>query len=67
MSISRVLTIIYIKYLTIGTNVYNVHVFVSENVYTFDIAAGHNSTVLNIFFFMNCIYVIHKTYAPVFG
>lgn len=46
MSIYRVLTIIYIKYLTIGTNnVYNVYVFVSENVYTFDIAAGHNSSL----------------------
>lgn len=30
---------------------YNVHVFVSENVYTFDIAAGHNSNDLDYVFF----------------
>jgi len=31
--------------------VYNVYVFVSENVYTFDIAAGHNSNDLDYVFF----------------
>jgi len=31
--------------------VYDVHVFVSENVYTFDIAAGHNPNDFEYFFF----------------
>lgn len=39
---------------------YNVHVFVSENVYTFDIAAGHNSNDLDYVFFFHELHLRHS-------